>query len=47
MNGVAYDPDGRTLLVAAGTTVQLWDLRATGPETSIVNPVVLDGHTGA
>ena len=44
VSSVAFSPDGRTLLVATGRTVQLWDLVAPDPANPIANPTVLRDH---
>ena len=44
VTSVAFSPDGQTLVVAAGRTVQLWDLAAPDPESPIANPTVLRDH---
>ena len=46
VTGVAYSPDGLTLVVAAGRELEVWDLGVPDPARSIAGPAVLQGHTG-
>jgi WD40 repeat protein len=46
VTGVAFSADGQTLIVAAGSTVQLWDLGLPEPANSAANPTILRDHTG-